>query len=44
MQCGYTVPAPTTKEAPQPFAPSAKFSCCCANEENRALGSEPPYF
>ena len=43
MQCGYTVPAPTTNEVPQPFAPSAKFSCCCANEVNWP-GSEPPYF
>ena len=40
MQCGNTVPAPTTKELPQPFAPSAKFSCCCANDSNWL---EPPY-
>ena len=34
MQCGNTVPAPTTNVVPQALAPSAKFSCCCANEAN----------
>ena len=40
MQCGNTVPAPTTNELPHALAPSAKFSCCWANE---AYWLEPPY-
>ena len=31
MRCGNVLPAPTTNEPPQPLAPRAKFSCCCAN-------------
>ena len=41
MQCGYTEPAPTTKEEPHALPPRAKSSCRCANAWYCA---DPPYW